>query len=392
MLKRLIAFAAVIALATSPVEAQIVYGAGTGGGGGGSGTVTNIATGAGLTGGPITTTGTIATTEVIDSQIGTSYTIQASDAAELVTFQNASPVAVTLPQATGSFAAGFAFTIQNKGAGLVTVTPTTSTINGNPTLPIAANTGCDVVSDGTNYQVAACTAIVPTGSGTVNTGAANAGACYATAGTAVSDCSAVTAVFNGINLQAGGSTPTNGLFLPSANTPAIYAGSAARMTFNSALNTTNAPVAGNNASSAVLQNTAASATSPTLAPNRAGSTTGLGAQAAGNMSLIAVAVEQERITSEGLLSIQTTAPAVGGTATPTIASGATDEAGEVTAGTTATSVTITFNKTHAAAPFCTVTSQTQLVAFAYTISNTVITITQTATSGNKIDYSCRFHA
>lgn len=86
-----------------------------------------------------------------------------------------------------------------------------------------------------------------------------------------------------------------------------------------------------------------------------------------------------------------TAPAPTGTGTPTIAAGSTDLAGEVTAGSSATSVVITFAGTHTNAPFCSVDSQTQLAAFAFTISNTAITITQTATSGNKIDYICVQH-
>lgn len=83
-----------------------------------------------------------------------------------------------------------------------------------------------------------------------------------------------------------------------------------------------------------------------------------------------------------------TAPAPTGTGTPTIVATSTDTAGEVTAGASATSVIITFSSVKTNAPFCVVTSQTQLAAFAYTITGTAITITQTATSGNKIDYNC----
>jgi hypothetical protein len=43
----------------------------------------------------------------------------------------------------------------------VTITPTTSTVNGASTLVIPQNTGCTVTSDGTNYQVSACSAISP---------------------------------------------------------------------------------------------------------------------------------------------------------------------------------------------------------------------------------------
>ena len=86
-----------------------------------------------------------------------------------------------------------------------------------------------------------------------------------------------------------------------------------------------------------------------------------------------------------------TIPTISGTGTPTIRAGSTDTAGEVTSGTSATSVIITFSSTKANAPFCTVTPQTQLVAFSYTISTTAITITQTATTGEKIDYVCFQH-
>lgn len=86
-----------------------------------------------------------------------------------------------------------------------------------------------------------------------------------------------------------------------------------------------------------------------------------------------------------------TIPTVTGTGTPTITAGSTDSAGEITSGTTATSIVITFSSVKTNAPFCTVTPQTQLVSFAYTISTSAITITQTATSGEKIDYVCFQH-
>lgn len=86
-----------------------------------------------------------------------------------------------------------------------------------------------------------------------------------------------------------------------------------------------------------------------------------------------------------------TAPAPTGTGTPTIATGSTDNAGEVTAGASATSVIITFAAAKTNAPFCLARSQAQVASFAYTISTTAITITQTATSGNLIDYICVQH-
>jgi hypothetical protein len=127
---------------------------------GSGGTVTNVATGAGLAGGPVTGTGTISSATLINAQTGTTYTVVIGDAQKLVTFSNSGAVAVTLPAATVTgFGTGFSFKAQNLGAGTATITPTTSTINGAATLGIATNTGCMVTSDGTNYQVSACTSI-----------------------------------------------------------------------------------------------------------------------------------------------------------------------------------------------------------------------------------------
>ena len=133
------------------------------GGGGGGGAVTSVGTGFGLTGGPITTAGTISVSTAINAQTGTSYTIATADTWKLITFSNASAVAVTLPQAgtTGFGAGAFGFYAENLGAGTVTITPTTSTVNGAATLVLKQNTGCTVHSDGTNYQVSGCSAIIP---------------------------------------------------------------------------------------------------------------------------------------------------------------------------------------------------------------------------------------
>jgi hypothetical protein len=90
----------------------------------------------------------------VNAQVGTSYTFVASDLSKLVTLTNASAVAVTLPQATaasGSFAPGWFVDVVNRGAGTVTITPTTSTINGGASIALAINNSVKIVSDGTNY-------------------------------------------------------------------------------------------------------------------------------------------------------------------------------------------------------------------------------------------------
>lgn len=104
--------------------------------------------------------GALSTTQAINAQTGTTYAIQASDAGKLISASNAASQAYSIVAATTTgFTAGYSFDIQNKGAGTVTITPTTSTINGSSTLAIAQNQGCTVSSDGTNYQVSACSAL-----------------------------------------------------------------------------------------------------------------------------------------------------------------------------------------------------------------------------------------
>lgn len=134
------------------------------GGAAGTGSVTSVGSGSCLTGGPITTSGTLSGAYLINAQTGTNYTIQTTDACQLVSSNNASVVGWTLPSAaTAGFGVGFSFDVQNLGAGTLTITPTTSTINGAATLAIAQNQGCTIVSDGTNYQVSSCTAIAGAG-------------------------------------------------------------------------------------------------------------------------------------------------------------------------------------------------------------------------------------
>jgi hypothetical protein len=89
----------------------------------------------------------------VDAQTGTSYTIVSSDLGKLVTFNNASAVAVTLPQATGAFGVGSTLTLSDIGAGAVTITPTTSTINGSTTFVLNQSRSATLFSDGTNWQV-----------------------------------------------------------------------------------------------------------------------------------------------------------------------------------------------------------------------------------------------
>ncbi len=134
----------------SGTSGQLAYYAATGT------AVSGATVGAGLT----LSSGTLSTTQALNAQTGTTYTIATTDAGKVITFNNAAAVAVTLPAATTTgFGPGFAFTVQNTGVGTVTITPTTSTINGAASLTIPTNYGCSVLSDGTNYQVGACGAL-----------------------------------------------------------------------------------------------------------------------------------------------------------------------------------------------------------------------------------------
>lgn len=127
--------------------------------GGGSVSVTSASPNIVITPSPGTGTFTVGSTYAINAQSGTTYTVLSTDMGKLVTFSNSSAIAVTLPVATTSgFTTGASFDVQNIGAGAVTITPTTSTINGASTLVIPQNMGCSVTSDGTNYQVSACAA------------------------------------------------------------------------------------------------------------------------------------------------------------------------------------------------------------------------------------------
>lgn len=119
---------------------------------GGVGTVVQVNTGAGLSGGPITSSGTLSSIEQVNAQTGVSYPIVLADQAKLITFNNAGAVAVTIPSAA-TLGSGFWCDVQNIGAGAVTITPTTSTINLGATLGLATATGCRIVSDGTNYSI-----------------------------------------------------------------------------------------------------------------------------------------------------------------------------------------------------------------------------------------------
>lgn len=120
--------------------------------------------------------------EPVNAQTGTTYTVLNSDRGKLVTFLNAAAIAVTLPQAgtAAAFPSGWYSEFRNISttvAGIATITPATSTINGTTSYVLLPGSALRVVSNGTNYLVGTIGALpnnptvqrFTTGSGTYTT-------------------------------------------------------------------------------------------------------------------------------------------------------------------------------------------------------------------------------
>lgn len=133
---------------------------GSGGGGGGSGTVTSVATTCGTAGGPITTSGTISGALIFNVQTGTSYSTLATDCGKIVSFNNASAIAVTLNNATFS-ATNYVNIKVVSGSAVVTLTPSSGTIDGNANEPLTAKHSQTVVFDGTNWSTSGVYVVGP---------------------------------------------------------------------------------------------------------------------------------------------------------------------------------------------------------------------------------------
>lgn len=90
-----------------------------------------------------------------NAQTGTTYTVLTGDRGKWITYANGSAVAVTLPQANSTtFGAGWYSWHENIGAGTVTITPTTSNINGAGGTALVLRTGewALIQSDNANYR------------------------------------------------------------------------------------------------------------------------------------------------------------------------------------------------------------------------------------------------
>lgn len=149
----------------------------------------------------------------VNTQTGTTYTVLNSDCGKLVTFSNGSSVAVTLPQAgTASiFATGCEIRFANRGAGTVTVTPTTSTIDGQASVAISSGGGLVVNSSGGQWYSYGRGGATPL-SGIVTSVAAGAGMDFSTitgTGSVAASANARTRTYN-IIIDGGGFVITTG--------------------------------------------------------------------------------------------------------------------------------------------------------------------------------------
>lgn len=126
------------------------------GGSGGSGTVQSVNGSNGVgssTGSAFTSTGTLWADWPRNAQIGTSYALATGDRGKVVTFSNAASIAVTINEAgTTGFEAGWLTIVKNIGAGTVTITPTTSTIDGALTLVLYTGDWALISSAGGQYE------------------------------------------------------------------------------------------------------------------------------------------------------------------------------------------------------------------------------------------------
>jgi len=124
--------------------------------GDGTGTVTSLSASGGTettTGSPITTTGTIRGVELVDARTSTTEALLDATRGKLVTFGNAGATAVSIAQAgtAGNFASGWYVDVKVVGTGTVTITPTTSTIDGAATLVLTQGQTARIQSNGSNY-------------------------------------------------------------------------------------------------------------------------------------------------------------------------------------------------------------------------------------------------
>lgn len=122
-----------------------------GGGGGGSGTVTSVSAASGVAvdgGGDITTTGTIVENHETNEVATATYTVVDDDRGKKLNFNRSGGISVDLP----AFGDGWATHVQCTDAnGVLTISPTSGTINGVASITLVGFQGASIYSDGSNY-------------------------------------------------------------------------------------------------------------------------------------------------------------------------------------------------------------------------------------------------
>ena len=116
------------------------------------------------------------------TQTASTYTFLSSDRGKKIIFARTSAIAVTLPQAgSAGFGNNWYVTAANPydgtQTGLVTITPTTSTVNGLSTLTLPIGCTAYITSDNTNYTAAVSCLPLSGATSTITPGALLAGAC-----------------------------------------------------------------------------------------------------------------------------------------------------------------------------------------------------------------------
>lgn len=140
-------------------------------------------------------------------QSGTNYPIVDGDRAKVIYLSNAAAQTPTLPNATTLTSSnGWLVTVCNIGAGIQTLTPTTSTIGGNPNIAIPAGSAArpvcwNAVSDGTNYSLvpAGNNNTIASGTSALGTGAIGSAACATAVTTSAPGVATTDVVLGGFN-------------------------------------------------------------------------------------------------------------------------------------------------------------------------------------------------
>lgn len=131
-------------------------------------------------------------------------------------------------------------------------------------------------------------------------------------------CATGNATFSGTSTGAAfiptsATVPTNGMYLPFANILGFATGGVSRVQINNTQLFAAVHILASNTDGPALWNVASTATTPTFSPDKADFSTGIGAQATGNMSMVVGGGEKGRWTSTGLnnANIGQTTPGLG---------------------------------------------------------------------------------